>query len=48
MRWARHVTLIEMRNAHNILVEKPEGKSPHGRLRHRWEDNIRMDFWKIG
>jgi hypothetical protein len=22
----------------------PEGKRPLGRLRHRWEDNIRMDL----
>jgi hypothetical protein len=24
------------------LVGKPEEKRPFGRLRHRWEDNIRM------
>jgi len=22
----------EMRNAHNILIRKPEGKRPHGRV----------------
>jgi hypothetical protein len=33
----------QMRNAYNILVGKPEGKRSLGRLRHRWEDNIRMD-----
>jgi hypothetical protein len=28
MRWVRHVILMEeMRNAHNILVKKPEGKN---------------------
>jgi hypothetical protein len=32
----------EMRNAYNILVRKPEGKRPPGRLRCRWENNIRM------
>jgi hypothetical protein len=31
-----------------ILVEKPEGKGPRGRHRHRWEDNIRMDLREIG
>jgi hypothetical protein len=31
-----------------ILVGKPEGKRPRGRHRHRWENNIRMDFWEIG
>jgi hypothetical protein len=30
------------------LVEKPEGKRPLGRLRHRWVDNIRMDLGEMG
>jgi hypothetical protein len=34
----------KMRNVHNILVGKPEGKRPGGRSRCRWEDNIRMDL----
>jgi len=25
-------------------VGNPEGKRPFGRPRHRWEDNIKMDF----
>jgi hypothetical protein len=29
--------------AYRILVWKPEGKRPLGRLRHRWEDNIKME-----
>jgi hypothetical protein len=29
-------------------VGKPEGKRPLGRLRRRWEDNIRMDLREIG
>jgi hypothetical protein len=29
-----------MRCAYNILVGYPEGKSPLGRPRRRWEDNI--------
>jgi hypothetical protein len=32
------------RAVHRVLVEKPEGKKPLGRPRHRWEDNIKMDF----
>jgi len=28
----------EMRSSYSILVGKPEGKKPLGRLRHRWED----------
>jgi hypothetical protein len=38
----------EMRNAHNILVGRPEGKRLLGRPRHRWEDNIRMDLRETG
>ena len=30
-----------------ILTGKPTGKRPLGRLRHRWEDNIRMDLEEI-
>jgi len=47
MRWASHVTCIGvMRNLYEILVRKPEGNRPRGRLRHRWEDNIRTDLEK--
>jgi hypothetical protein len=34
----------EGRNVYRVLVGKPEGKIPLGRLRHRWEDGIRMDL----
>ena len=27
-----------------VLVGKAEGKRPLARPRHRWEDNIKMDF----
>jgi hypothetical protein len=37
-----------MRNAYNILIGKPERKRSLGRLRHRWEYNIRMDLREIG
>jgi hypothetical protein len=37
-----------MRDAYNNLVGKSEGKSPLGRLRHRWEDNIRLDLREVG
>jgi hypothetical protein len=33
-----------MRNACNILVGKPEGKIQLERPRHRWKDNIRVEF----
>jgi len=37
-----------MRNAHNILVEKREGKRLPGRPRRTWEDNIRMNLRETG
>jgi hypothetical protein len=30
------------------LVGKPGGKRPLGRLRRRWEDNIKMDLQEVG
>jgi hypothetical protein len=49
MRWAGHVARIEeLRNVYKILVVKPEGKRPLGRLRRRWEDNIKMGCRKLG
>jgi hypothetical protein len=36
------------RNVYRLLVGKPEGKKPLGRLRHRWTDNIKMDLLEIG
>jgi hypothetical protein len=47
MRWAGHIVCMgEMRNAYRIVVGKPEQKRPHGRVRCRWEDDIRMDLGK--
>jgi hypothetical protein len=40
--------MVEMRNAYTILVGKPEGKRPLGRLRRRWDDNIRIGHRKVG
>jgi hypothetical protein len=31
-----------------ILVKKPERKSPRGRPRSKWEENIRRDIRDIG
>jgi hypothetical protein len=36
------------RNAHRLLVRKPEGKRPLGRTRHRWVDNNKIDLREIG
>jgi len=38
----------ERRAVYRNLVGKPEGKSPLGRPRHRWEDNIKMDLQEVG
>jgi len=38
----------EMKNAYKIFVGNPEGLRPRGRLRRRWEDNIRMNLTEIG
>jgi hypothetical protein len=51
MRWAGHVARMgegEGRGTYRVLVERPEGKRPLGRLRHMWEDNIKMDIEEIG
>jgi len=49
MRWAGHVARMgEGRGVHRVVVGKPEGKSPLGRPRRRWEDNIKMDLREVG
>jgi hypothetical protein len=49
MRWAGHVARIgEDRGVYRVLVGKPEGKSPLGRPRRRWEDNIKMVLQDVG
>jgi len=37
----------ERREVHQVLVGKPEGKQPLGRLRYRLEDNIKMDLKEV-
>jgi hypothetical protein len=37
----------EKRNAHRILLGKPEGMRPLGRPRRRWVDNIKLDLREI-
>jgi hypothetical protein len=34
----------DRRSLYRILEERPEGKIPLVRHRHRWEDNIRIDL----
>jgi len=35
-------------DVYSVLVGNPEGKRPLGRLRHRWEENIKMDHQEVG
>jgi hypothetical protein len=37
----------EKRNMYRLLVGKPEGKRPLARPRHRWMDNIKMDWGSV-
>jgi hypothetical protein len=49
MRWVGHAAQMEeMRNACNSFVRRPEEKGPHARLRHRWDDHVRMDLRVTG
>jgi hypothetical protein len=38
----------EGRDVCRVLVRRPERKRPLGRLRRRWEDNIKMNLREIG
>jgi hypothetical protein len=49
MIWPGHRARVgEKRHAYRLLVGKLEGNKPLGRPRHRWVDNIKMDFREIG
>jgi len=49
MRWAGHVALMgERKVVYSFLVGKCEERRPLGRLRCRWEDNIKMDLQDVG
>jgi len=49
MKWAAHIARTgERRGVCRVLVGKPGGKRPLGRLRFRWEDNIKMDLHEVG
>jgi len=49
MRGAMYAACMgEMGNACETFIGKPEGKRPLRWLRHRWDDNIRMNLRVIG
>ena len=37
-----------MRRLYRVLVAKSEGTRPLGKPRHKWEDNIKMEFYEVG
>jgi hypothetical protein len=39
--------MVKERGVHRVLVGKPEGKSPLGKPRRRWEDNTMMDVQEV-
>ena len=49
MRWAGHVARMgKGRVVYRVLAGKPERRRSLGRLRRRWEDNIRIDLREVG
>jgi hypothetical protein len=44
MRWAVNVACMDKMPAYKVLMGKPEGKRPLGRLRCRLKDNIKMNL----
>lgn len=47
--WAGHVICIEeIRNGHKMLIIKSEGKRLFQRVRHKLEDNVKMDLKETG
>jgi hypothetical protein len=44
-----HFNLVgQKRNVYRLLVGKPSGKTPLGRPRRRWIDNIKMNLLETG
>ena len=49
MRWAGHVERVgDRRGVYGVLVRKPGGKRPLGRLMCKREDNIKMALHEVG
>ena len=48
MRWTGHVASMgERRGVYRVLVRNHERKSPLGKLRRRWEDNIKIHLQEM-
>jgi hypothetical protein len=49
MRWVGHMARMgDRRNAYRVWRRKPKDKRPLQRPRHKWQDNIIIDFLKVG
>jgi hypothetical protein len=48
MRWAGHVARMGREACIGFWWGNLRGKKPLGRPRSKWEDNIRIDFQKVG
>jgi hypothetical protein len=49
MRWVGYMAHMgKGRGVYRVLVRRPKGKRLLGRLRHRWEDNIKLDLRETG
>jgi len=47
--WVGYVARMwERRDVYRVLVGTVGGKRPLERLKHRWEDNIKMDVREVG
>jgi hypothetical protein len=45
VKWAGHVAgMRKKRTAYSILVGEAKGKTPQGKPRRRWENNIKIDL----
>jgi hypothetical protein len=48
VRWVGHMTHMgEHRNTYTVLVGRTYRKGAHGRPRHRWKDNTKINIEKI-
>ena len=47
MRLVGHARVGDSRGVYRVLVGKPGGKTPLGRPRPRWEDNIQIDLLEV-
>jgi hypothetical protein len=48
MRWVERLQALERRRMHTGSGGKARGKRPLGRLKRRWEDNIKMNLRETG